>query len=98
MDRDPATEYAPVELRRPEKSVQFVVPLADKVLNRGAFLMRQTLVVLLSFTLSLPVFADRIVLIYGDVLEGRVVSQTDSTLTIQGPFGERIMNKSDIRE
>lgn len=45
-----------------------------------------------------PALADRIVLIYGDVLEGRVIAETGTTVTIEGPFGQRIMNKTDIRE
>ncbi len=60
--------------------------------------MRSVVVAILGLCLSSPVFADRIVLVYGDVLEGKVVSQTDTTVTIQGPYGERVMNKSDIRE
>ncbi len=48
--------------------------------------------------LCFPASAERIVLIYGDVLEGSVVSQTDKTITIRGSFGDRVMNKSDIRE
>ncbi len=60
--------------------------------------MRSLVVAILGLGLSWPVSADRIVLIYGDVLEGKVVSQTDTTVTIQGPYGERVMNKSDIRE
>lgn len=43
-------------------------------------------------------FADRIVLIYGDVLEGEIVSETDATITFRGAFGERTLMRSDIRE
>ncbi|NUN98725.1 MAG: hypothetical protein HUU16_21425, partial [Candidatus Omnitrophica bacterium] len=60
--------------------------------------MRSGLTVVLWATLCVPAFADRIVLIYGDVLEGSVIAQTDQTITIRGSFGDRVMNKSDIRE
>jgi hypothetical protein len=44
------------------------------------------------------VYADRIVLVYGDVLEGRIVQETDTTITIQGPFGEQKFAKTDVQE
>ncbi|MCA9414863.1 MAG: hypothetical protein KC917_01275 [Candidatus Omnitrophica bacterium] len=49
-------------------------------------------------TFSNAVQADRIVLIYGDILEGEVVGETDTTITFRGEFGERTLMRSDIRE
>jgi hypothetical protein len=60
--------------------------------------MRPFLAVLVMMVSLPPALADRIVLIYGDVLEGKVIAETGTTVTIEGPFGQRIMNKSDIRE
>ena len=42
-------------------------------------------------TFSNAVQADRIVLIYGDILEGEVVGETDTTITFRGEFGERTL-------
>jgi hypothetical protein len=60
--------------------------------------MRLFVGILFSMILATASPADRIVLIYGDVLEGSVIAETDTTVTIRGPFGERLMQKSDIRE
>jgi len=53
---------------------------------------------LLSFAFG-PIGAARgeeIVLIYGDVLTGEILSRTESTVTIRGTFGERTFRTSDI--
>ena len=60
--------------------------------------MKKTLLVLLLTALGQCASADRIVLVYGDILEGKVVGETETTLTFRGEFGERTLLRSDIRE
>ncbi len=62
--------------------------------------MQKSILWILFLTLfgSSTAYADRIVLIYGDILEGEVVSETDATITFRGDFGERTLMRSDIRE
>jgi len=57
----------------------------------------QRLLIVLLFV-STSSFADRVTLIYGDVLEGQVVRETDTTVTVRGPFGEQTLARSDIQE
>ena len=60
--------------------------------------MRTTFILLTLALLAGTATADRVTLVYGDVLEGQIVQETDTTITIRGPFGEQKLMRSDIKE
>lgn len=52
----------------------------------------------IGFVFATAAAADKVTLIYGDVLEGKVVSEDETTVRFQNEYGERVFQKADIRE